>query len=382
MKGICINMKKYILYGTGGEAERFLYQNQSMVKNIAFCIDRKKKERFYEWDVYQFEPRLIKKHKVIIAAGEENIYVEIKRNLTAAGFTEWVDFIWSRAFNRKIVIINANCHGVAIKKYLEQSPVFCNEYFIYPIPAIHLNKDKEISQELLKHVNIYIHQDIREDNVINYKLSDNYIQNQLNKDVIDICIPNFVGMARWMYPNLGKLEKIIESMQGPLYVLYRDEILDEALLKCNSYEEIKKFWLEYEYDDNYYDETFRICMSKLKCRENNWDINISKYIENNYKSIPCFTDVDHPSKYVMGEVGRQVAEILNITDIDDTDYEPNLGLQVPILNSVSKYFKFNFKLPKEQRKSILGKRITSEIDDYIKAYLWWYHGKIFSNSIL
>ena len=39
--------KKYILYGTGLEAENFLFRNQDLLDKIIYCIDRNKKEKFH-----------------------------------------------------------------------------------------------------------------------------------------------------------------------------------------------------------------------------------------------------------------------------------------------------------------------------------------------
>lgn len=72
-------------------------------------------------------------------------------------------------------------------------------------------------------------------------------------------------------------------------------------------------------------------------------------------------------------VGRQTAELMGLCDIDDERYEPNLGLKAPVLNCVSEHFELNFQVPREKREEYLGKRMVSEIDDYVKAYLWWYH---------
>lgn len=367
--------KKYVLYGVGVEAEYFLYENQDVLQDIAFCIDRKDVSTFYGLEVYHLEDvdvlQLINTHYFIVAAWGSN-FAEIKKDLCRYGLKEWEHFIWSRAFRRKVVVINANCHGVAVKNYLCQSVSFLNGYMIYPIPAVHLSEGV-IDIDLLRHTDVYIHQDIRRENSISYQLADEYVQQYLPKSVMDICIPNLVGMGTWMYPSLGGADKFLNPGKESIYVLYRDRVLDEAAKKCHTYEEIKKFWIDYKYEENRMENDFIICMNKLKEREKNWDIKIYDYIMGNYRTVPCFTDASHPSKYVMKVIGRQIARIMGLTDIDDDGYESNMGLMVPIMNSVLEYFQLNFQVPCESRKAYFSKMTESEIDDYIKAYFWWYH---------
>lgn len=367
--------KKYILYGTGLEAENFLFRNQDLLDKIIYCIDRNKKEKFHGFDVYQLNKAIINKskHFIIVAASDIKTFVEIKEKLCAIGMIEWDNFIWSKAFRRKLVIINANCHGAAIQKYLELSATFCNLYFVYPVPAVQVNEEKEISPELLKHTDVFIHQDIRTDNFIDYRLSDVYIRQQLSPNVVDICIPNFVGMGKWMFPNLGGLDKLLKTNTGLLNVTFRDYVLDEGVKICKTIEDYVKFWNNYKYDSHDLNQLFLKSINKMREREKNWSVKITSYIEKNYKSIPCFVDANHPSKYVICEVGRQVAKLLNLSDIDDEGCDVRMGIPVPILKNVSDNFELSFIVDIEQKEDWLGKRIMSPLEDYIRAYVWWYH---------
>ena len=103
------------------------------------------------------------------------------------------------------------------------------------------------------------------------------------------------------------------------------------------------------------------------------------FVYSNYKTIPCFTDANHPSKYVMKELGRQAADILELTDICDERYEYSMGLPTPILPSVKEHFGLNFTVSRERKEDYFGKEtgdIDKEIEDYIRAYLWWYYDRI------
>lgn len=364
--------KRYILYGVGVEAEKFIFCNGDVLGKIKLCIDNNREE-FYRIPVYKLSEMKDNwgGEQIIVAAGDEKMYFEMRQNLVDLGLIEFEDFVWTRAFRKKIVLVNANCHGSAVIKYLNLSPAFCKAYMVYPVPEIQLNN--EIPQNLLRNTDVYIHQDIRENNCVSYKLSDVYICPRLKQDVVNICIPNLVSMGKWMFPTLGKADRLMHSLSGPVHVLFRDYVLDEAVNMCGSLEEYKAFWMNYKVDIAEHEKNFNECMNKLHEREKNWDIKIFSFIKENYKKIPCFVDATHPSKYVMKEVGRQVANILGLNDIDDENYESTMGICVPILQDVLNYFDLNFIVSRELEKEYLGKRVVLEVDDYIRAYLWWYH---------
>ena len=208
--------KRYIIYGVGVEAERFVFCNSDILGKIKLCIDKNDRKEFYRIPVCKLNEINGNREdeQIIVAAGDEKMYFEMRQNLVDLGLIEFRDFVWTKAFRKKIVVVNANCHGPAVVKYLQLSPAFCKEYMVYPVPEIHLNN--EIPLNLLKNTDVYIHQDIRENNSISYKLSDAYICPQLKQGVINVCIPNLVGMGKWMFPSLRKVDKVLHSLSGPM----------------------------------------------------------------------------------------------------------------------------------------------------------------------
>lgn len=376
--------KKYIIYGIGSEAQQFLFKYIDIIPQIEFCINDLDgdSDEFHKLEVHQLNEVNLNRgegRQILVAASDEKMYYEMRQNLTGLGLVEFEDFIWSKAFRKKIAVVNANCHGPAVIKYLRLSSDFNKTYMVYPVPEIQLNN--EIPSNLLKNTDLYIHQDIRENNSISYKLSDAYICPQLKENAIDICIPNLVGMGKWMFPSLGGLDKLMPTHMGAMNVMFRDYVLDEAVNQCGSFEEYRDFWKNYTYDNTEHENRFNNFMNKLCEREKNWDIKISKFIKENYRHIPCFVDAGHPSKYVMKEIGRQVAGILGLDDIDDSDYKSGLGICVPIMHDVSSYFQLDSEVPLEINNTIFwGKREErrKEEDDYIRAYLWWYHDIFFA----
>lgn len=378
---MCVNRKgKYILYGTGIDLENFLFQNQELIPNISFCIGNVWGGATQLHNIQVWSPEAINindyvpTHFIIVTCDKYSLYEEIKVNLLGNGMKEWDDFIWSQCFGKKIAVINANCYKDAVSAYLQRSAAFCNEYMIYPLPPIQRNEKKEIDVSLLKHTDLFIHQDIRAENQYGYKLSDEYISQFLPEGVKNICIPNLVDMGQWMYPNLRpqnvwRVDKYATVMGG-------DDVLDKAVIQYNSFNEIKKFWLDFHYESEQLDEMFTTCMNKIKAREENWDIKVYDFIKENYRKIPCFTDSRHISFYLLRVIGRQVADLLGLSDIEDEKFTFSQGYCPPLLNCVSKYYNLEFQVPRQKRGDYLGKKVMDEVDDYIRAYCYGFYGMI------
>lgn len=300
--------------------------------------------------------------------------------LLQKGYIEYTNFFWASEFDKKLVLINANCHGAALTKFLENCGQFVKEYCIHPIPQTHMNQEKKISSVLLNRADVYIHQDIRPDNSIGYQLSDEYVTKFLKDDCLDITIPNFVGMGKWLYPLQGGLDKRFYTNSGTFDVFYKDQVMEEAYdnHEIVSLEQYVSFYLNYKVEDEKLVYEREKDWLKLKKREEKWDIKVSNFIEKNFRTIPCFVDQDHPSKYLMYEVGRQVAEILGVEDNNRIEcWESHLGLPTPVLKSVIDYYGIKWEISNDKPFNIfLGYQTSQFLEEYIKEYLWWYHGTI------
>jgi hypothetical protein len=373
-------MKKYVLYGTGLEGEKLLYNHFSIIDEIAYCIDSFHTGSFHGIPIVTFDEATDLQSYTIIVAAVWKTYEKIKCMLVQKGYIEYTNFFWASEFGKKLVIINANCHGAALAKFLENCGQFVKEYCIHPIPQTHMNQEKKICSVLLNRADVYIHQDIRPDNSIGYELSDEYVTRLLKDDCVNITIPNFVGMGNWIYPLQGGLDKRFYTNNGLFDVFYRDQVMEEAYdnQEIVSLEQYVSFYLNYTIEEETLVDKKEKDLLKLKKREEKWDIKVADFIEKNFRTIPCFVDHDHPSKYLMYEIGRQVAEILGVeNDICIECWESHLGLPTPVLKCVIDYYGINWEVSNDKPFNIfLGYQTSQILEEYIKEYLWWYHGMI------
>lgn len=362
------------------EAERFLFENIKILNEIKFCIGQYDVQYFHGIPMVSFDDiPCISNYKILVGGSFENYEIS-KKNLSERGLKEFENFIWAKTYEKKLVCINANCHGTALINYLMLSNNFRKNYIIYPISNIHVNEEKRIDDALLKNADVFIHQDIRPDNSIAYELSDEYCQKFLSSDCKDIVIPNLVGFGNWLYPNLGE---IIPYEKYNLF--FRDKILDQAYRDiCEDRLELfLDYFNHFVYSDAFLIDLYEKIMCKIELRENNWDVKVKGFIEDNFREIPMFVDAGHPSKYLMIEIGRQVLELLDIeNDIDGMDlnmYTSDLGIPAPISGSIKRLWKINYKKDLEPRKSNLftsGRRFDEDIylKQYIMEYVWLLYG--------
>lgn len=366
--------EKYVLYGAGWYAERFLYNFPSKAR-IDYCIDGYQEGEFHGYPIYTLEHAPdIKKHMVIVAAVWE-AYKQIREYLKDLSLKEFQDFIWAEAFGKKIAVLNANCYGRIYKKYLCQSQCFTTEYILWEVPLIHFNEERCISNDLLRACDLYIHQDIRKDNRFGFQLSDEYILPQLKESCRIITVPNMVGMGKWMFPT-GTSKPERQYRGGKVGPFFRDFVIDNAYEQFKSVKKIKKYILkEKPFSEKEVKDLFSDFIMKLKEREKNWDIMISDYILENYKTEKIFYDADHPGEGVMKEITKRIGVRLGINDIDgEIEYKLNMFEEF-----VFPYIQEALGLIYEEkyvrdRYSEFDCR-EMDIDEYIREYIWWFYGE-------
>lgn len=362
-------MKKYVLYGAGWYAEKFLYRFKEK-DSVEYCIDRHKKGFFHGYPIHTPEDALDMKRYMILVTTEWENYKSIRDILKKKGLTEFVDFLWAEAFGKKIAVINANCYDGFYRRCLCMSRSFTEEYIVWNVPQIQLNKEGCIQEELLEACDLYIHQDIRTDNAFGYKLSDEYILSRLKAGCRTVTVPNMVGMGKWNFPSA--MQREFRGEKPPMF--WRDSILDAACEQYGSLAEIKRYVMSEElFSENTVRELFSDFLSKLEKRERNWDITISDYILQNYRTEKMFYDIDHPADGVMQEIGRRLRRKLDITDVDGrVEYLLNWD-EAFTFPSVKKALELIYEEKYIRKEKYQLCEMEMDIDEYIREYAWWFY---------
>lgn len=361
--------EKFILYGAGREGEMFICRHMELIDSIVFCIDGYREGDFHGIQIKKIEEvDDLHQYKILVAALPDT-YLRLKSILESYGLVEFQHFNWIRYVEKKLIVINANCYGEALTEYLNMSREFRRKYEIYPLKPIHLNKEA-INPFLMKSLDVFIHQDIRANNAFLYELSDEYLLPQLPKNCVEITIPNMVGMGHWMFPQHRDNYKKV----GECSFFYEDDVLERAYKSeiINTLEEYKGFYLNFQYSREYLDELRERDMEKLISREKGWSIKLFDFIEQNYCKEACFSDVSHPSRIIIKEIGRKVADLLDISMLHDEDYYFILGNPLPILPSVKRYYDMDFT-EYDTIEYYGANFFGGELETYIRDYMWLYH---------
>lgn len=364
---------KYVLYGCGMKAEEFIYRNRYVFSDIEICIDSFRRGDFHGIPIKRIEEigdeELQTRH--IIIAAKQKPFFEMKGILESKGLREFEDFEWSECYKKTIVIINANCYGDRIVSWLKKSPTW-DRYFLYPLPRVYLNTRGEIGDNLIEHSNVFLHQDIRKENGHGEKLADEYVLSKFSGETI--CFPNCVNMGHWMFPQLETDEKVFIA-DGKGYSFYRDKIIEEGLNKYRSKEDIKAFYQNFQYSNDYLLQLYESDMKKLSKRERNWDIKLSKFIDENKKRIKIFSDIKHLGSAVFQEISYQIALMLGM-ELWEKEECGGENI-VPVLPCIKEYYDMDFDDIKGTKNMWSTPKFDTDIySEYVDQYLWFWHNII------
>lgn len=340
------------------------------------------------------------KDKYFFVIADCDRYVEIKSSMEKIGMEEYRDFIDMNNFGKKLVIIYGNCHMDVLQKYLENNPYFYSQYTVSRKIVNWLNRKVPSSSELAL-CDVLITQDIREKNELGVPSAD-----ELEKMVSPKCrcikVVNLHGL-NFFFPQSSKelnpmkeysanlfyrhfhsnaiymknedkstkqLSLLVKQIIDP--VDYRIELLAQ---KDFSVEEIGNDIVNGEvYSAEEIRYVYNSALQKLKEREKRCDIAISDYIEENYRELQLFYDINHPTETLIAEKGRRILKLLNLP----------LGEEIPLPRMLNARERFVYGCVRRElgirysqdfirlgwnRSSLSNKAV--DLKTFVEDYLLW-----------
>ena len=227
-----------------------------------------------------------------------------------AELVEFKNYVLSDIFEKKIVVLYGNCHIIPIKFQLEAQKDFFDRYFIFPIPPICLINDDEFFNEPVFSCfcDVFIHQDIRDDNMYGPNYSSKSIINKLPKKCKIYAIPNLYRMPIFQFP-----QNIINK--GLFYknkkVFSYDSILDNWVKSHLRVMSPKEYIRRLNKLNSDYDTNLGSFLAKIRTREEKWDIKISDFIIDNLDK-QLFYDPNHPTDLVLDFITSKLCELLSV----------------------------------------------------------------------
>lgn len=295
---------------------------------------------------------------------------------------EFEYFLQNKVNGRRIVVIYGNCHTTILSEILSKSICFQKEFVIYPIEPIHLVKSKEYFEHpVFRLCDVFIHQSIRLNNRYGKEFASEYLVQLLKPDCEVIAIPNVYHLPVCFYPQYSP-EPVLVGKNGDT-IFFRDLIIDDGFAKGFSQKKIKEIYeQEHLFSKEEICEEFNRFIEKVRRREQDWDIKISDFILENYKSNQLFFDPNHPTTVLLKEIAKKLLERLCGTIADDELGQMKVSrldaFEMPVCPSVREAFDMQYET-KEYRRS--GSKLRAGKMD-LKEYILEYSALLWQNKEL
>jgi len=210
---------------------------------------------------------------------------------------------------KKKCLIYGNCQADALKLYFDKYELFRNKYEIVPLKAVHLLvlNDIEFLLNQIKDVDLFIHQPISE----NYKnipeLGSEFLKSKLKKDAIVISFP--VLYFKGYNPEIIGLKDLNNKTIAKPISYWDQNILLAAYKGNNKAEILNKVEKGEIYTRQQVLDNFNSSLEELKRREQNLDIKMSSFLENNYKLVKLFHVFNHPNNFLLHNLTNSILSL-------------------------------------------------------------------------
>lgn len=353
---------KYAIFGAGIIGGEFLTEYWGKIE-IQFVLDNQKEGFFHGKKLKKPEYR-----EDVFIIVTSNRYYEIRKQLLSLGYSEFSDFVPYQIFDKKMAIAYGNCHMQAVRECLEHKKAFVQEYGFYPFPTIQTMNMLDNYMDVLKHCEMFIHQSIRKENKFGEEYSSESIMKYLSGKCQIISIPNLYGMPKWCFPQ-QKLDKE-RGIAGRWYFTAGEDVNIEKWIKeGKTKEEIKTYMVNggvYKKEEIL--NMWEYFQERLFEREKQWDIKISDYIFDNYKTQKLFYDRLHISDILVGEISSR---LLSYMGYDKEIYQEisslmdgqEMFIYQDVIDAMGLEFKQKFIRLKQRNYAI--NKYEMDIDEYI-----------------
>lgn len=277
--------------------------------------------------------------------------------------------------NRRAVVVYGNCHTEVISRMLESWQAFNEQYYIVPTKRIQEIKDpRELYEEIYSQCDVFIHQSIRLNNRYGEDFASERIIARLKPECQVISIPNVYHLPLCFFPQYSDAQEL--RRKGVTF-FFRDKIIDSHLDHLFKLSSLVK--LDYE-NPNYYNfdeivDSFRAFIEKVRQRETDWDIKVSGFILDNYKSHQLFYDPNHPTNYFLSYITTELLKrlIVNSTvTVDQLRVACCLDtIEIPVCAAVTKALHLDWTNSIIRISGPFTNRLRTKmnINNYIYQYL-------------
>lgn len=284
--------------------------------------------------------------------------------------SEFEDYVYDHYVGKKIVVFYGNCHTGAVKRYLQTSKEFIENYDIYPVKEIQDVKDPSYFElPVFKVCDVFVHQSIWKKNRYGEQYASENVISKISKPCKVIAMPNVYHLPCCLFPQYYEAKELRYNNQT---YFFRDSIIDEGIKQKKCLNEIARKYYETEYDKATILGDYSRFLSTLKKREKDWDISVSSFIESNIKEHQLFYEMNHPTNFLIKYYAEELLKIIlqdNYSIGELENYKMDT-YQMPMLPSVQsalglKYSSLNSEL---RTSGIKLRNLPMDINEYVKEY--------------
>ncbi len=245
--------------------------------------------------------------------------------------------------NKLKFAVYANCQGSGIAKTLLENKEFSEKYEFCTVKPIQNLKQAHYNSvvSIIKEVDLFIYQPIQETKNRPAILSSGHMIKQLKPGANIISVPSlyFDGY----FPHLQSLNQISSVLNK-----VHDYFIAYAYAKGKTQQEtLEILQSETLYPKRVSENLFQRSLKNLNQREQQENINIkvSNFIEENYRNEKLFFQFNHPSRVLLKFVATSILKQLGIEDcaIPDEGEEHLNAISTPVYLSSYKNLELGFK---------------------------------------
>lgn len=365
------------MLGCGFEGKKLYYQMYRKGIKIECVLDNKKTGLFHGKQICNVEEMREKLSQYYILVSTEKFYKEIKDQLESCGLEEIEDFCIGRAYGKKLMVINANCYGTMIKRFLISSREFDERYYIYPSREVQSKPELGCDEVAIRKCDVLLTQDIKEDNPFGFCYAEAYVKGLITEKCICMVIPNLVGMGKCLFLQAirGKDARVGRQM------FPYDDVNVQAFAEMGMDEEtiIKTIINGGTYTEKQILDNFNGVIEKYKKREEGWDIKIVDFILEKYKEEKVFYENDHCTNIVHKRITQEILKKLDIFDknisctrvVDDNEMpiypevRKVLGLKY---GGAKEFIREHYDIGHVDRWKILS---PMDLEEWLNEYIYW-----------
>lgn len=215
-----------------------------------------------------------------------------------------LDYIKKVKEEKKLAIVYGNCQAEVLCNMLELNPFFFQDYIILRVPPVHLYRNqKQINNifygKVIKETNLFVYQHVSLENGYGQELATERLCCQVDKNCSLVRIHNIYFDGYFVQMDQYFQKKASRHMDR-YYFPYADRFVHKLWMDGEKTEDIIRIIMDPWYVSS--SEIMEKCnrsVCELRKREENTDVAISSYIEENYRNTQLFYTRNHPANQVL-----------------------------------------------------------------------------------